>query len=182
MHTRSAALAALIALAAGPAAAADISCRDRPVPSLVEGQAFAVDGDTLAFPGQPRVRLWGIQAPELRDKATRQETPAGMAARAALAERIAALAEPSVRCHPVKWDRWCRLVATCAAPAFGEPVRTDQDIAATMLLDGWAYGFMLDDPLRGREAEGVALARRYAALEAQARRARAGLWREWLRE
>ncbi len=162
-------LAALLVLASTAAAAADLSCRDKPLPPAVEGQASAVDGDTLVVAGSPRLRLWGIQAPELRDKASGRETRPGMAARAALADLL--LAGP-VECRPSKWDRYCRLVATCTAAG--------RDLSASLLERGMAYGFMLDDPLPGAPDRGAQRAVAYSRHEATARTARAGLWREWL--
>ena len=112
---------ALLALAPALSAAAraeDRSCRAKPVPPPIEGRASAVDGDTLAFAPSAvvgtgavtRIRLWGVQAPEPRDKQTGQETVAGMVARSALADRLSG----PIRCEPGKWDRYCRLVATCS--------------------------------------------------------------------
>jgi endonuclease YncB( thermonuclease family) len=88
-----------------------------------------------------------------------------MAARAALADLLAAGA---LHCRPTKWDRWCRAVATCDSGGV--------DLSAALLDAGMAYGFMLDDPV-GDTGERAA---DYARREAAARKARAGLWREWL--
>src|SRR5918993_2911050 len=58
------------------------------LPATWDGQAYAIDGATLAGVGlKPHVRIWGIQAPELRD--TRAESVAGMRARAALEDLLA---------------------------------------------------------------------------------------------
>lgn len=171
-----AALAILAALLPATAAAEDRPCRDQPVPPLVEGRAFAVDGDTLAIAGAPRIRLWGIQAPELRAARTGGETLPGMAARAALADLLDLGAAGAVRCRPSKWDRWCRLVASCDV-ADDEGRATD--LGAALLQAGMAYGFMLDDT-RGRRADDAGMAAAYADLESRARKARAGLWRDWL--
>lgn len=159
--------AALILLIASPATAQPgAECRDRPLPELVEGRAYAVDGDTLAIPGQPRIRLWGIDAPELRDASTKRETREGMQARAALADL--ALAREPTRCVPTKWDRYCRLIAVCRNAA--------SDLGLLMLTSGYAYTAWLDDPPGRTGAEpGI-----YAAMEALARKERRGLWKTWL--
>ena len=68
------------------------ACRDLPVPAAFEAEAYAIDGDTLAFVGlKPHVRIWGIQAPELRDKDNLETVP-GMRLRAALEDLMATAA------------------------------------------------------------------------------------------
>lgn len=170
------ALALALLLPASPLAAQALptsqalpaACRDAPVPERIEGRAFAVDGDTLSLPGRPRLRLWGIQAPELRDTTTRQETGPGSRARAVLADLLDAA--PAVHCTPTKWDRYCRLVAVCRAAGL--------DLGEQMLAAGMAYTAWLDDP-PGRTGIDPAA---YAAAEAAARKDRRGLWKVWLRE
>jgi endonuclease YncB( thermonuclease family) len=147
------------------------------LPKSWEGEAYAVDGDTVAGIGLKfPVRLWGIQAPELRDT-NQSETIAGMRARAAL-EDILAAGEHRVSCQVVKWDRSCQLVAQCTIVA--EMPRGTRpgphDVALRLLEDGLAYGFSLNDALPwDANASG-----RYAHFEAIARQARKGLWPDWL--
>lgn len=154
------------------------ACRDKPVPTAITGEAYAIDGDTLAIAVQPHIRVWGIQAPELKDKTTGQETVAGMRARAHI-EELLAPSRRQVRCTPTKWDRYCRLVAMCdtrfggAAP-YAEPA----DLGWSMLAAGQAYGFYLDDAVAGQPE----LSRNYAAAESMARAQRRGLWKDWLGE
>jgi endonuclease YncB( thermonuclease family) len=64
--------------------------------------AVAIDGDTLAL-GDQRVRLWGIQAPEL-------SMPQGRASKATLA---ALLLEGATTCHVWTKDRYGRRVGQC---------------------------------------------------------------------
>lgn len=64
--------------------------------------AIAIDGDTLKV-GQERVRLWGINSPEL-------SSPYG---RASKAELQAALAPGAVTCHVWTKDRYGRHVGMC---------------------------------------------------------------------
>ncbi|WP_428673657.1 thermonuclease family protein [Reyranella sp.] len=174
-------LTALVLLCASPLAAQGNACRDRPVPPLVEGRASAVDGDTLAIAGHPRLRLWGIQAPELRDRRSGVETGPGMQARAGLADRLARGGDDPVHCRPSKWDHWCRLVATCEAASGngpdGRPVY--EDLSAGLLRDGMAYTFMLDDT-EGRRAEDSGRADEYSRAESAARKGRIGLWPIWM--
>ena len=142
------------------------------LPATWDGQVYAIDGATLAGVGlKPHVRIWGIQAPELRD-ATKAESVAGMRARAALED----LLEPSghkVKCRATKFDRSCRIVAQCSL----DDARGG-DIGGAMIAAGMAYGFSLDEalPWEARASQ------RYATAEAEARKQRQGLWKEWLGE
>ena len=117
------------------AAAQDAPKRDcGALSEKIEGIAWALDGDTLAMlaGGQrtPDIRLWGIQAPELRDRRSGIENPAGMHALAALKGKIDG--EPIV-CRAIEWDRYCRAVATCD--------HRGDDIGKFMLTIGMSYLF-----------------------------------------
>jgi endonuclease YncB( thermonuclease family) len=167
-------LAVLAASAALSTATAPAAAQDKcgPLPGPFEGLAFAGDGDTLYGLGYaPPIRLWGVQAPELRDKASGQEAAAGMRARAALEDALQASAHRAT-CTPRKFDRYCRVVATCTTTGQGGSV----DLALALLRAGLAYGFWLADATDGD----MSLA--YAAAEAEARRQRRGLWKGWLGE
>jgi endonuclease YncB( thermonuclease family) len=163
------------------------ACRDKPVPSPFDAQAYPLDGNTVAvLGGGPHIRLWGIQAPELRDK-DRQETVPGMRARAAL-DALLLTGAHKVRIAPAKWDRQCRLVAiVTVTPEIPmshpgtEGARTPTPLVAvdaglTMLFKGFAYGFSLDDAISGQPG----LNESYAQAEASARKRLEGLWPIWL--
>jgi len=142
------------------------------LPATWDGQAYALDGATLAGVGlKPHVRIWGIQAPELRD-ATRAESVAGMRARAAL-EDLLEQSGHKVKCRATKFDRSCRIVAQCSLDD-----GRGGDIGGGMIAAGMAYGFSLDEtlPWESRASQ------RYATAEAEARKQRHGLWKEWLSE
>lgn len=149
------------------------------LPKSWEGQAYAVDGDTLTGVGlRPSIRLWGIRAPQVRG-AGDVETVAGMRARAALEDLLEA-GEHRVSCKVAGWDDRCRLVAQCTITAEmprGTPA-APHDIALRLLEDGFAYGFELGSPLPW-DSEATA---RYAHYEAISRQARKGLWPLWLGE
>jgi endonuclease YncB( thermonuclease family) len=158
---------ALVALPAG----ADTPKKDcGQLPGTFEGLVFSGDGDTIYGVGYaPSIRLWGIQAPELRDKQTGQESTAGMRTRAALEDLLAASGHRA-KCEPRKWDRYCRVVASCSAGT--------TDVSLELLKGGMAYGFWLSDTAPDK----VALSVSYATAEAEARKARRGLWKDWLGE
>lgn len=148
----------------------DCAAKNGAMPSTWEGTAFAIDGDTLAGVGlKPHIRIWGIQAPELRDKQTGQETIPGMRSRAELVDMLAA-GKQNVSCRPTKWDRYCRMVAQCRLDG------TRLDIGAVMIGRGWAYGYYLEEALPWDLDAGA----RYIEAETNARKARAGLWLEWM--
>ena len=142
------------------------------LPATWDGQAYAIDGNTLAGVNlKPHVRIWGIQAPELRD-ATKAESVAGMRARAAL-EDLLEESGHKVKCRPTKFDSSCRIVAKCTL----DDARGG-DIGGAMIAGGMAYGVNLDEtlPWEARASQ------RYATAEAEARKQRQGLWKEWLGE
>ena len=138
------------------------------LPKAWDGQAFAIDGQTLGGTGlKAHLRIWGIQAPELRDT-TRVESVPGMRARAFLADLLAK-ADHKVKCRPARFDRECRIVAQCSVGDQG-------DLGGSMIAGGMAYGFELDEALPWESRAG----QRYADAEFEARKARRGLWPAWL--
>lgn len=154
----------------------DCVATNGPLADLWTGVAFAIDGDTMAGRGlKPHIRIWGIQAPELRDK-DKDETAPGMRARAALADMLTG---NEVTCAFTKYDRYCRAVGICSVlkgnPLEGE---TTVQLGHRLLSDGMAYGFYLDDTPPNRPD----LGQRYDRAEFAARVRRTGLWPLWLRE
>ena len=97
----------------------------------IVGQAiYVVDGDSFVV-GTRKLRLDGIDAPELKQTCNDDhnvEWPCGRVARAAL-EKL--LLEPGLSCIAAAQDRYARSVATCRS------TRT-QDIAAAQVSDGMA--------------------------------------------
>jgi endonuclease YncB( thermonuclease family) len=143
------------------------------LPEAWSGQAYAVEGDTLAGVGlKPQIRLWGIQAPELRDPAKRDTAP-GMRARAAL-EDLLGKSDHKLKCRIAKLDRECRAVAQCSLDAGANSI----DVGGAMIASGMAYGSGLSDVLAWEPKA----SQRYADAELEARKARRGLWPEWLGE
>lgn len=136
-----------LALLAAPAVAADLS-----------GLADVIDGDTIAIRGnRTRIRLWGIDTPEgkqtCRDRAG-QRYLCGSRAADALADLIGR--NGRVTCTQKDRDRYGRIVAICRIRG--------RDLNAEMVRQGWAVEYT-------QYSDG-----RYAALEAEARRNRLGLW------
>ena len=122
---------------------------DRPPPP-VSGLARASDGDSFRL-GDDRIRLLGLDAPELAQDCTAdsgQAWPCGRAARARMAELLAA---GPADCRPEEVDQYGRLLATCSI--------NGRDIGATMVAEGLAVS-----------------SGRYWTEEEAARNARLGIW------
>ncbi len=116
----------------------------------LEGVPAIIDGDTLDLAGT-RIRLEGIDAPELRQQCHRSGGAAyacGSAARAALGELIDGRA---IRCKGGRRDRYGRLLAACSV--------SGAEINSMLVEMGWAVAY------GGYEQE-----------EGRARGRHAGLW------
>jgi endonuclease YncB( thermonuclease family) len=127
-----------------------LAARLDPLPPRFTGDARASDGDSL-FVGGDRIRLIGLDAPELDQtcwRETGEEWSCGRDSRNLMAEL---LARGSISCLTAGADRFGRFLATCAIGG--------EDIGAAIV------------------SAGLAVARdRYAAEERAARNARRGLW------
>jgi endonuclease YncB( thermonuclease family) len=121
---------------------------------ILAGEITVTDGDGFRIGGE-RVRLWGIDAPELDQQCSRDRTayPCGIDARDALG-RLLDGGTPS--CQRLYEDLYGRTVARCSVAGV--------DLGAEMVRLGWAVDFR-------RYSEGG-----YADEEARARAARRGLW------
>lgn len=149
---------AVAALAAIPPAAAQQTDR------IVSGYGYSIDGDSLVIAGD-RIRLAGIDAPELEqegeDKIGRTY-PAGRFARDMLA---AIIADQSIGCRVLpqkdgEKDAQGRYVAICATS-------TVPDVGAQMIGRGWA--------LVDRSGE-TAIYGNYVQAETEARKLGRGVW------
>lgn len=129
---------------------------------VVSGPAHVIDGDTLRI-GEERVRLFGIDAPELAQMCG--TVRCGVQAREWLVRRIAGR---PVRCEGESRDQYRRVVAICRIGR--------HDLARDMVQAGQAVAF-----------------RRYSEIyvgdETEARAARRGIWslrfqlpHEWRRD
>ena len=118
---------------------------------------YGIDGDSFMI-GNRKLRLDGIDAPELLQickDAQNIEWPCGRSARAAL-EKL--LSEPGLYCEAEVQDRYARALATCRSA-------TTPDIAAAQVKDGMAVT---------HEFNGM---RNYGSEEDEARVIKRGIWR-----
>lgn len=121
----------------------------------ITGRAVVADGDTFTLDGA-RIRLWGVDAPELHQTCALRNGrswPCGDQAREALKRLVAGKA---VRCEPQYRDRNGRPVSKCVAAG--------QDLAGQLVASGWA----LDFARYSRSA--------YQPAERNARSQRVGVW------
>lgn len=116
----------------------------------LEGRAQVTDGDTIRI-GEARIRLKGIDAPEMAQRCSRagRSYACGETARRALIDLVSA---KTVRCRAVSRDRYQRILARCTVDG--------DDIGARMVESGWAVSY-------GRD---------YDAEEARAQDRGVGLW------
>jgi endonuclease YncB( thermonuclease family) len=124
-------LSAFLALLAVVVAAAPAEAK-RMDPILLQGEARAIDGDTLQV-GDTRLRLHGIDAPELRQTCEDNAGEAWACGRRAASELAAAVAGGKVHCISRERDRYQRLVATCWAGG--------QDVGQSLVAHGWAVAY-----------------------------------------
>jgi endonuclease YncB( thermonuclease family) len=117
--------------------------------------ARVVDGDTLDLGGQ-RVRLWGIDAPELRQTCSGKDGQTYMCGRDATAVLAELTRRRAVQCEKRDQDRYGRTVSVCRTEA-GE-------INAAMVRRGWAVDYT-------QYSKG-----RYKAEEAAAKADKLGIW------
>jgi endonuclease YncB( thermonuclease family) len=167
-------VASAIAMAALPAHAKRPPCvpEHAALPQAIEGDGYAVDGDTIVLLVDGKrygeVRLFGVDAPELRSRMSKEEMQPGMRSRDAL-DRLLAAGSDRVRVIPIEHDHYCRIVGRIEVDG--------HDIAEAMLRGGWAYVFTTWAFAKGRDPS---LAKSYIAVQREARDAATGLWPQWL--
>jgi endonuclease YncB( thermonuclease family) len=120
----------------------------------LNGKPKIIDGDTIDI-SDHRVRLHGIDAPEIRQECQKPDGadyPCGVMAKDALAELIE---EHWVKCVGNGNDRYRRVLATC----FAGPVNLNLE----MVRGGWALAYRQ-------------YSKRYISVEFEAKTSQVGLW------
>jgi endonuclease YncB( thermonuclease family) len=117
---------------------------DRAALQQIAGRAVVADGDSLTILDE-RIRIRGIDAPELAQECTRHGNryACGREARSAL---VALISGETVICTGRERDRYGRLLARCEADG--------RDLGRMMVEAGWAvaYGDYEDAEVRARSA------------------------------
>ncbi len=93
------------------------------------GQVKVLDGDSLEI-GEQRIRLYGIDAPELYQKCktkNNQDWNCGRESKAFLKEFIGT---DSIECHEIEQDKYKRMVSIC--------YKDDENINEAMISSGMA--------------------------------------------
>lgn len=124
-------------------------------PHSFTGAARVVDGDSLEI-GTQRVRLYGIDAPELAQHCTGADGRDYGCGREARERLAAVIAGRAVSCRREGRDRFRRVLARCQAG--------DAELGSAMVRQGWAVAYA------GADGDG------HRGLERAAQRARLGLW------
>jgi endonuclease YncB( thermonuclease family) len=123
--------------------------------TLLSGRAIVIDGDTLEISGE-RVRLEGIDAPEADQTCGGGWFGQWKCGRAATAQLRWLTGGRRVECSSAGRDKYGRVLGWCTADG--------RDINAEMVRSGHAWAF-------------VKYSARYRAVEADARAAKAGIWK-----
>jgi endonuclease YncB( thermonuclease family) len=121
--------------------------------AAITGPAHVVDGDTLRV-GEARVRLSGVDAPELSQRCGPDGRKVACGAMAADWLRRRIEGRP-IACETVDTDRYGRSVAVCSVGG--------EDVGAALVATGWATAYRR-----------YSLA--YVGQEDRARTARLGIW------
>jgi endonuclease YncB( thermonuclease family) len=118
------------------------------------GTAWVADGDSVEVSGT-RIRLEGIDAPELDQTCLDPDGRSWSCGRTAAQELRAHVRGRELTCKPTAADRYRRVLAVCALP-------DGSDVNAWMVRQGWAVV--------------TGYAGSYQSEQEEARGARRGLW------
>jgi endonuclease YncB( thermonuclease family) len=133
-------------------------CSVRVPPFGPGAEIVAVDGDTIRAANGAEYRIFGIDAPELRQTCTEANGKSWLCGRAAKAKLTILLKRGNVNCEAKSTDNYGRTVAVCSAD--GVP-----DLGEALVRDGYAIDL------------GGAIGNPYAAAETEAKEAKHGIWR-----
>jgi endonuclease YncB( thermonuclease family) len=116
----------------------------KPNSRSLEGRAQVTDGDTIRI-GDARIRLKGIDAPEMEQTCSRagRSYRCGEVARRALIDLVSG---ENVQCRAAGRDRYQRVLARCTVKG--------SDIGAHMVEEGWAVSYGRDYDLQEMRAQG----------------------------
>jgi endonuclease YncB( thermonuclease family) len=119
----------------------------------IAGRVRVIDGDTIVIRAT-HIRLLGIDAPEADQTCTDTDNRTWRCGQAATRVLIDRIAGRPLACATAGFDRYRRVLATCALP-------DGSDVNAWMVQQGWALAYYSDA---------------YRAQEAEAQAAKRGIW------
>jgi endonuclease YncB( thermonuclease family) len=133
-------------------------CSYKPAPFGPDAKISALDGDTIRAGNDDEYRLFGIDAPELKQTCKDASGKSWLCGRAAKARLTTLMKAGGVNCEQRSTDTYGRIVAVCSA--HGMP-----DLGEEMVGQGYALDLPgpLGDP--------------YQTAEAEAKDAKRGIWR-----
>jgi endonuclease YncB( thermonuclease family) len=132
-------------------------CSIQPEPFGPDAKIVSIDGDSLRAGNGDEYRIFGIDAPELKQSCQEPDGKDWLCGRAAKAKLTTLIKGGEVMCETKRKDRYGRFIATCSAA--GVP-----DLGEAMVRDGYA----IDLASEGNP---------YAEAEAEAREEKRGIWR-----
>ncbi len=120
----------------------------------IRGRARVIDGDSIIV-DRVEIRLWGVDAPEYKQRCRRNHRnwECGKAATKALRSRLSGR---SLRCRRISKDRHDRVVARCKA--------NNESINRWLVRNGWALDYR-------RFSKGA-----FAGEQSRAKAQRKGIW------
>jgi endonuclease YncB( thermonuclease family) len=119
----------------------------KPMPQLLCGRGFAVDGNTIRL-GRQTFRLFGMEAPSLQETCPNQRGGRSECGRAARFELARILSYAPAVCQAVDQEGDATLSARCEI--------NGRDVGAAMVREGFADALYRDSPeYVGREGEAV---------------------------
>jgi endonuclease YncB( thermonuclease family) len=133
-------------------------CVPKPKPFGPDAKIVTIDGDTIRAGDGAEYRIFGIDAPELRQGCNESNGKSWLCGRAAKAKLTTLIKGGNVNCEARATDRFGRIVAVCSAE--GVP-----DLGEAMVRDGYAIDL------------GGAAGNSYASAETEAKDAKRGIWR-----
>ena len=123
---------------------------------MISGVAKVTDGDTIRIANE-RVRLHGIDAPELQQKCGTEAGELYQCGQTASEKLRETIGNQPVDCQFLERDRYNRIIGTCFNA-------TGKNIQSWMVEEGWAVAYRR-------------YSTRYVEEETAAREARRGIWR-----
>ena len=123
---------------------------------VISGLAKVTDGDTIRIKSE-RIRLHGIDAPELQQQCGTEAGELYQCGRSAAEKLRETIGNQPVDCQFLERDRYNRIIGTCFNA-------TGKNIQSWMVEEGWAVAYRR-------------YSTRYVEEETAAREARRGIWR-----